>query len=86
MKVRLQKAGLWASQNDDPEISIKLAWSVLSRLGLPGRYGGKAQDGSFEYVITDPFTGKFIATGRGSTLEWSMCDAALNAQSIRDAC
>jgi len=79
MKSRLQKAGLLFKDNSDPEIDISVAWDSLSRLGYPARYGGKAQDGSYEYVIIDPQTGGFLATGKGATLEKSMCQAALNA-------
>ena len=79
MKSRLQKAGLLLTDDDDNEINISVAWGTLSRLGYPSRYGGKAQDGSYEYVIIDPKTGNFLATGKGATLEKSMCEAALNA-------
>ena len=79
MKSRLQKAGLLLTDDDDTEIDISVAWGTLSRLGYPSRYGGKAQDGSYEYVIIDPKTGNFLATGKGATLEKSMCEAALNA-------
>ena len=79
MKSRLQKAGLLFTDDADPEIDITCAWGTLSRLGYPARYGGKAQDGSYEYVIIDPQTGGFLATGKGATLEKSMCEAALNA-------
>ena len=79
MKSRLQKAGLLFTNNTDPEIDISDAWGILSRLGFPARYGGKAQDGSYEYVIIDPQTGGFLATGKGATIEKSMCQAALNA-------
>ena len=79
MKYRLQKAGLLFTDDADSEIDISVAWDTLSRLGYPARYGGKAQDGSYEYVIIDPQTGRFLATGKGATLEKSMCEAALNA-------
>ena len=78
MKSRLQKAGLLLTDDADPEIDISVAWGTLARLGYPARYGGKAQDGSYEYVIINPQTGGFLATGRGATLEMSMCEAALN--------
>lgn len=79
MKSRLKEAGLLCKEDEDPEISISFAWSILSRLGYPARYGGRAQDGSYEYVIINPQTGEFLATGKGNTLERSMCEAALNA-------
>lgn len=78
MKSRLQKAGLLFNDDADPEINISVAWGALSRLGYPARYSGKAQNGSYEYVITDPQTGSLLATGKGVTLERSMCEAALN--------
>jgi hypothetical protein len=84
MKSRLQQAGLLFDQENDSEINITLAWSVLSRLGLPARYGGRALDGSYEYVIINSQTGAFLATGKGMTLESSMCQAALNARGLID--
>ena len=79
MKARLQEAGLLGDKKDISEIDIKVAWSVLSKLGYPARFCGRAQDGSYEYVILDPKTGNFLATGKGKTLEYSICEAALNA-------
>ena len=84
MKSRLQQAGLLLNQDDESEINITLAWSVLSRLGLPARYGGRALDGSYEYVIINSRTGTFLATGKGMSLESSMCEAALNAKELTD--
>lgn len=84
MKTRLKKAGL-LSVDDDAEINITHAWSILSLLGLPARYGGKSPDGSYEYIIINPRTGGFLATGKGRTLEGSICEAALNACSQRNA-
>ena len=81
MKYRLQKAG-FICEEETPEINISFAWSMLSRLGCPARYGGRALDGSYEYVIINPQTGNFIATGKGATLEMSMCEAALNANAL----
>ena len=81
MKSRLRKVGLLDKADKGSEINIKVAWSTLSRLGYPARFSGKAQDGSFEYVIIDPHTGRFMASGKGSTLEMAMCKAALNAVS-----
>jgi hypothetical protein len=82
MKFRLQQAGLLRNKDDDLEINISLAWSLLSRLGCPARYGGRAQDGSHEYIIVNPHTGDFLATGKGVTLARSMCESALNASSL----
>ena len=84
MKLRLQQACLLNDEDVDPEINISLAWSILSRLGYPSRYSGRSQDGSYEYVIISPQTGDFLATGKGMTLETSMCEAALNARAIID--
>lgn len=85
MKTRLRQAGLLRSADDVPVIDISVAWSTLSRLGYPARYGGKAQDGSYEYVIVDPRSGTLLATGKGETLEMSMCEAALNATALIDS-
>ena len=84
MKSRLQKAGLICNEDDNSEINISLAWSILSRLGYPARYGGRALDGSYEYIIISAQTGDFIATGKGATLEMSICEAALKANSLTD--
>ena len=64
MKSRLQKAGLLFTDDADPEIDISVAWGALSRLGYPARYSGKAQNGSYEYVIIDPKTGSLLGTGK----------------------
>lgn len=85
MKTRLKKAGLLCSDKDLCEIDISLAWSTLAHLGYPARYGGKAQNGFYEYVIVDPRSGTLLATGQGETLEISMCEAALNATSMLDS-
>jgi len=84
MRYLLEQVGLWRNEEGDPETNIASAWSILSRLGLPARYGGKAQDGSHEFIITDPRTGNFIATGKGLTLEKAICAAALNASQHAD--
>lgn len=84
MKSRLEQAGLLSKQDDNSEININLAWSVLARLGHPARYGGRALDGSYQYVIINSQTGDFLATGKGMTLESSMCEAALNARGLID--
>lgn len=84
MKLQQQQACLLNDEEIVPEINISLAWSILSRLGYPSRYSGRAQDGSYEYVIICPQTGDFLATGKGMTLETSMCEAALNAIAIID--
>ena len=80
MRSRLHQAGLWDDSEDEPEINITFAWSILSRLGYPARYGGKAPDGAYEYVSVNPQTGYLISTGKGITLERSICEAAINAR------
>ena len=82
MRARLQQAGLWPNEDNGPEINISSAWKILSRLGLPARFGGKSQDGSYEYFIIDPHTGDLLAVGKGMTLEKAMCAAALNASCL----
>lgn len=82
MKTRLQQAGLLRHDENVSEINISVAWRVLSRLGCPARYCGKSQDGSYEYVIINPKSGDFLASGKGGTLEYSICEAVLNAYSI----
>lgn len=84
MKTRLEQAGLLNHEEGSSRVDISLAWRILSRLGCPARYGGKAMDGSYEYVILHPQTGHFLATGKGITLEGSMCEAALNASRLID--
>ena len=84
MKSRLQQAGFWCDQEGDFEVNISLAWNILARLGFPARYGGRTQDGSHEYIITNPQTGELFATGKGMTLERSMCEAVLNANDLID--
>ena len=76
MSIHRSDAGCWTHELDSLEINISLAWSLLARLGLPARFGGRAPDGSYEYFISDPLTGGFLARGKGQTIEESMCDAA----------
>jgi hypothetical protein len=59
------------------EEDITLAWHELSRLGLPYRYGGRAMDGRFEFLIVHPRTGATITSGRGRTIIQAMSQAAL---------
>ncbi len=83
MKERLIAAGLWENgQNIDPGYSIIHAWKVLSRLGVPYRYGGRSQDGLYEYLIIDPETGSTMASGKGPSLPTAMCEAALAARKL----
>ena len=59
------------------EDDITMAWHELSRLGLPYRYGGRAMDGRFEFLIVHPRTGATITSGRGRTIIQAMAEAAL---------
>ena len=59
------------------EDDITMAWHELSRLGLPYRYGGRAMDGRFEFLIVHPRTGATITSGRGGTIIQAMAEAAL---------
>jgi hypothetical protein len=85
MKSRLKNAGLFFSSDADPEIDISVAWSVLSHLSYPARYGGKTLSGLYEYVVIDPKSGNLLSTGQGATIERAMCEAALNAWSLLDS-
>lgn len=85
MKEKLINAGLLrADENFDYEPDITSAWSIMSRLGYPSRYGGKTQDGYSEYLITDPISGALLTSGKGRTLERAMCEAALRACDLSD--
>ena len=78
MKTKLIECGLLVQgESGDPIIGISSAWSVLARLGYPGRYAGKTLDGLYEYVIVDSRTGTLLTSGKGSTLPMAMCEAAL---------
>lgn len=85
MKSRLKNAGLFFSNDKDPEIDISVAWSALSHLSYPARYGGKTLSGLYEYVVIDPKSGNLLSTGQGATIERAMCEAALNAWSLIDS-
>ncbi len=82
MKTRLIQAGLWRNEEGEPELNINVAWRVLSRLGHPGRYLGKTQDGNHEYLIVSAETGEYLTSGKGFSLESAMCEAALKASSL----
>ena len=86
MRTRLIEAGLWHdSERGEPGGDISSAWSVLARLGCAGRYGGRTQDGLYEYVIVNPETGSLLTSGRGSSLPAAMCEAALAARVLTAA-
>ncbi len=81
MKKRLIEAGLWSQkEGQEPESDISSAWRVVARLGYPGRYGGKAQDGLEEYLIVNPRTGNLLASGKGASITVAMCKAAIAAR------
>lgn len=82
MKTKLIQAGLWQKDEAELELNISTAWSIMAHLGYPGRYAGKAQDGSYEYLILNPLSGELLASGKGSSLESAICAAALNAQPL----
>ena len=85
MKEKLIKAGLLRTgETFDAEPDITSAWCIMSRLGYPSRYGGKTQDGCYEYLTTDPISGVLLASGKGKTLERAMCEAALHASNLSD--
>jgi hypothetical protein len=86
MKTQLIDVGLWRTgEEGEPGRDISSAWSILSRLGCPGRYGGRTQDGLYEYVIVNPKTGALLTSGRGATLAMAMCKAALSASTLKRA-
>lgn len=60
----------------EAEPSISAAWRYLARLGLPYRYGGKAPDGLYEFLIIDPASGAMITSGKGATVARAMVAAA----------
>lgn len=64
------------------EIDISTAWSALARLGFPGRFTGRTQDGSYEFAVINPTTGSLMTTGTGRTLETAMFDAASRAGAL----
>jgi hypothetical protein len=81
MRQQLIDANLWDRNNgSDPLQSITGGWTVLARLGAPGRFGGKTGDGQFEYLVVDPRSGSPVACGRGTSLQEAMCQAALAAR------
>lgn len=81
MKERLIAAHLWNQESaGDPGHSITAAWLVLARLGAAYRYGGRTQDGRFEYLIVNPENGGLVASGKGASIPEAMCEAALAAQ------
>lgn len=83
MQQKLIEAQLWSigdgCLNDQ---DCQDAWQVLSRLGAPYRFAGKASDGRFEFLILHPETGDVVATGYGDTEPQAMCEAALAGRKV----
>jgi hypothetical protein len=75
MKKLVEGVGKLSKENPSEE-DITMAWHELSRLGLPYRYGGRALDGRFEFLIVHPRTGATITSGRGRTVIQAMSEAA----------
>ncbi len=83
MRTQLINAGLWSNgEQGEPETDISSAWRILSRIGCPGRYVGKTQNGLYEYVIVNPETGTMLPSGKGLTLATAICKAALAAKKL----
>ena len=81
MRAQLINVGLWdQGETGDPEIDISSTWRVLARVGRPGRYVGKTQNGLYEYVIINPENDSLLPSGKGLTLTMAMCEAALAAR------
>jgi len=81
MRNKLIAVQLW-EENDvrNPEVDFNGAWSVLARLGVPYRFGGRTIDGQVEYLVLNPASGEVVASGRGATSAQAMCRAALTAR------
>lgn len=78
MKTKLIEAGLWnREETGEPGRDISSAWSILSRVGSPGRYVGRTQNGLYEYVIVNADSETLLPSGRGRTLAMAICKAAL---------
>lgn len=83
MKERLIQTGLWKTgERIEPEPDISSAWRIMSRLGYPGRYGGRTQDGLHEYLIVNPRTGSLMTTGKGISVAAAMCEASIAARTL----
>ncbi len=81
MREKLIQAGLLGlDEKMESGPDILTAWKILSRLGHPGRYGGRSQDGLHEYLIVNSKTGSLLASGKGSTVEAAMCEASIAAR------
>lgn len=81
MREKLIEAELWdATDQRNPTQDVICAWSVLSRLGAPYRYGGRTPDGRLEYLVLNLAGGEVVASGCGATPAEAMCRAALAAR------
>jgi len=82
MEDRLIAEKLWTpAEGPSPTQSITSAWTLLARLGVPGRFVGRAPDGRYEYLIADADGRELLAAGRGETLPAAICAAVLAARS-----
>lgn len=81
MEERLMAVGLCKKgEKIIPNGQISLAWKILARLGYPGRYSGRTQDGLHEFLIVDPATGNLLASGKGNSVEDAICEASIAAR------
>ncbi|PLX81209.1 MAG: hypothetical protein C0616_05395 [Desulfuromonas sp.] len=81
MEKRLMEVGLCQKGEEIlPNGQISFAWKILARLGYPGRYSGRTQDGLHEFLIVDPATGNLLATGKGNSVEDAICEASIAAR------
>lgn len=81
MREKLIEMELWdAKDQRNPTQDVICAWSVLSRLGAPYRFGGRTPDGRLEYLVLNLAGGEVVASGRGTTPAEAMCRAALAAR------
>jgi|GEM_PF-1991794 hypothetical protein len=78
MEKQLIEENLWSpAEGPSPAQSIVGAWRVLARLGAPGRFVGRTQDGQYEYLIVDAESGLMLASGKGESVSAAICAAAL---------
>jgi len=57
------------------ETPINEAWRRLAASGAASRYGGRAPDGRHEVLLTQPVSGRLLATGRGDSVAQAICAA-----------
>jgi len=81
MEKQLIEENLWSpAEGPSPAQNITAAWRVLARLGAPGRFVGRTQDGQYEYLIADARDGRMLASGKGESMPAAICAAALAAR------